>query len=198
MMLDRGTMLIKSPLSKGEGQCIKRRDLVEALAKDLPQGTVRFGCRVISVKLDPVTSYAALELQNGIVIKAKVLIGCDGANSVVLKYFRMKPTKFSATSAIRGFTSHPEGHEFKNLFIIPRKEQVLLGRVPVNDTLVYWFVTRLWKSIDSEISKNQELIKMSSLETTHDFPEETKEMMVVILLEIRLSCPLGFNARELQ
>ncbi|XP_048131161.1 monooxygenase 1-like [Rhodamnia argentea] len=177
MKVDRGTKLEKLPLSKGEARCIKRSDLVEALAKDLPQGTVRFGCHVISVKLDPVTSSAVLELHNGFVIKAKVLIGCDGVNSAVLKYLHMNPTKFSATSAIRGFTSYPEGHEFENLFIIARKEQVLLGRVPVNDTLVYWFVTRLWTSIDSKISENQQLIKMSSLETIKDFPEDMKEMI---------------------
>ncbi|KAF8025091.1 hypothetical protein BT93_F2057 [Corymbia citriodora subsp. variegata] len=175
MKLDQGTKLAKSPLSKGEARCIRRSDLVEALAKDLPHGTIRFRCHVISVKLDPVTSYAVLELNNGIVIKAKVLIGCDGVNSIVLRYLRMNPTKFSATCAIRGLASYPEGHGFDNLFTIAIKEQVAVGRVPVNDTLVYWFITRLWIPTDSEMSRNQEMIKMSSIKAIKDFPEEMKQ-----------------------
>ncbi|KAI6689654.1 hypothetical protein NL676_026482 [Syzygium grande] len=59
--------------SKGEARCIEWSGLVEALAKDLPQGTVRFGCHVISVTFDPVTSYAVLQLYNGIVMKTMEL-----------------------------------------------------------------------------------------------------------------------------
>ncbi|KAL3737074.1 hypothetical protein ACJRO7_025923 [Eucalyptus globulus] len=150
MKLDHGTKLVKSPLRKGEAQCIRRRDLVEALAEDLSHSTIRFTCHVISVKLGSQTSYTVLELHNGIVIKAK--------------YLRMNPTKFSATNAIRGFTSYPEGHGIDNLFVVAIKEQVVVGS------------TRQ-RHIDSEISKNQELIKMSSLQTINDFQEEMKEMI---------------------
>ncbi|KAK3428014.1 hypothetical protein EUGRSUZ_F04127 [Eucalyptus grandis] len=128
---------------KGEAQCIRRSDLVEALAEDLSHSTIRFTCHVISVKLGSQTSYTVLELHYGIVIKAK--------------YLRMNPTKFSTTNAIRGFTSYPEGHGIDNLFVVAIKEQVVVG--------------------NSEISKNQELIKMSSLQTINDFQEEMKEMI---------------------
>lgn len=39
----------------------------------------------------------------------------------------MNPTKFSATNAIRGFTSYPEGHGINNLFVVAIKEQVVVG-----------------------------------------------------------------------
>ena len=56
----------------GEARCLKRSVLMETLANDLPIGTVCFGCRILTVELDPITSYPILQLQDGRVIKAKV------------------------------------------------------------------------------------------------------------------------------
>lgn len=84
----------------------------------------------------------------------QVLIGCDGANSVVLDYLEMNPTKVSYTSAVRGFTSYPNGHEFDNVFAITKMDRVILGTVPVNDNLVYWFMTRLWTSQGTPSDEN--------------------------------------------
>ncbi|KAI3909919.1 hypothetical protein MKW98_012973 [Papaver atlanticum] len=61
-----------------EARCLKRNDLVQVLADSLPPNTVRFGCHILAVKLDPVTSQPILQLQDGNTIKAKVVIGCDG------------------------------------------------------------------------------------------------------------------------
>ncbi|XP_048130530.1 monooxygenase 1-like [Rhodamnia argentea] len=175
----RSGMLIKTeaPLSKGEVRCVKRSELIEALAGDLPDGTIRLGCRVLYVETDPVTSFPVLQLSNGSTLKAKVLIGCDGVNSVVLDYLEMNPTMVSYTSAVRGFTSYPAGHKFDNVFAITKANGVILGWVPVNDNLVYWFITRLWTSQDSTISRDQELIRMLSLQSIQNFPAEMTEMI---------------------
>lgn len=76
----------------------------------------------------------------------QILIGCDGVNSVVLDYLEMNRTKVSYTCAVRGFTSYPAGHKFDNVFTVTKTDSVKLGLVPVNDNLVYWFITRLWTS----------------------------------------------------
>ncbi|KAF8018246.1 hypothetical protein BT93_H3212 [Corymbia citriodora subsp. variegata] len=172
-------MLIKTegPLSKGEVRCVKRNELIEALASDLPDGTVCFECHVLHIETDPVTSFPVLQLSSGSTLKAKVLIGCDGVNSVVLDYLGMNPTKVSCTSAVRGFTSYPNGHKFDNVFTIAKMDRVILGSVPVNDELVYWFITRLWTSQDSTISRDQELIRMQSLKSTQNFPAQMTEMI---------------------
>ncbi|KAI3431942.1 TPR_REGION domain-containing protein [Psidium guajava] len=175
----RSGMLIKTeaPLSKGEVRCVKRSELIEALAGDLPDGTVRFGCHLLYVERDPVTSLPVLQLSNGSTLKAKVLIGCDGVNSVVLDYLEMNPTKVSCTTAVRGFTSYPAGHQFDNVFSITETDGIKLGSVPVNDNLVYWFITRPWTSQDSTISRDQEQIRMQSLKSIQNFPAQMTEMI---------------------
>lgn len=58
----------------GEVRCIKRSDLMEVLARELPAGTMRYGYHLVSVKLDPLTSNPTLEFLDGRIIKAKVRI----------------------------------------------------------------------------------------------------------------------------
>lgn len=53
-------------------RCLKRADLMQALADDLPPNTVRFGCTVLGIKVDPSTSYPTVHLDDGTVLHAKV------------------------------------------------------------------------------------------------------------------------------
>ncbi|KAI4324021.1 hypothetical protein L6164_023589 [Bauhinia variegata] len=55
-----------------EIRCLRRCDLINTLAESLPSGTIIFGCQVLSVELDPLTSLPILQLNNGSVLKAKV------------------------------------------------------------------------------------------------------------------------------
>lgn len=57
-----------------EFRCIKRTDLIKAMAKSLPMETIRTGCQVLSIELDPVTQYPQLVLSNGSTLKAKVYV----------------------------------------------------------------------------------------------------------------------------
>ncbi|KNA16385.1 hypothetical protein SOVF_089410 isoform B [Spinacia oleracea] len=58
-------------LSEGEARCLRRNDLVEALANALPLETIRFGCQVLSVNVERCNS-TMLQLHDGSVIKAKL------------------------------------------------------------------------------------------------------------------------------
>ncbi|CAL5347689.1 unnamed protein product [Camellia sinensis] len=58
-------------LRNREARCLKRSILVKTLANELPVGTIRFGCQIIDVQMDPFTSLPILQLNDGTVIKAK-------------------------------------------------------------------------------------------------------------------------------
>jgi 2-polyprenyl-6-methoxyphenol hydroxylase-like FAD-dependent oxidoreductase len=53
---------------------VKRSDLVETLARHLPEGTIRFGCQVEEISLDVFTRYPVVSTSDGSTIKAKVLL----------------------------------------------------------------------------------------------------------------------------
>lgn len=53
-------------------RCLKRADLIQALADDLPPNTIRFGCTVLGINLDPSTYNPTVQLDDGTVLHAKV------------------------------------------------------------------------------------------------------------------------------
>ncbi|KAB1211008.1 3-hydroxybenzoate 6-hydroxylase 1 [Morella rubra] len=173
-----GSKLRKTALPvKGIGaetRCLRRSDLITSLAESLPHGTVHLGCQILSVTQDSPTSYPIIQLQNGSVIKAKVLIGCDGANSVVADFLGLKPPKFFSLSEVRGFTEYPSGHDFNNEFVQVWGENSIIGRIPMDNKLVYWFVTQKMntKGTGSMVAKDPELIHQRTLESIKDFPTE--------------------------
>ncbi|KAJ1279573.1 hypothetical protein BS78_04G165500 [Paspalum vaginatum] len=105
------------PVTATEMRCLNRKDLIEALAKDLPAGTIRFGCQVAAVHEDPCSHGSVLTMVDGTTIKAKVLIGCEGTCSVVAKHVGLSPLRTIPRLVLRGFTRYPHGRPFKNEFL---------------------------------------------------------------------------------
>ncbi|KAI4326007.1 hypothetical protein MLD38_031365 [Melastoma candidum] len=174
--LDKGTRSTEpTRMEEGEIRTIKRGDLVVALANELPPGTIRYGSHVC--RIEPNGGGAILELSNGISLKAKVLIGCDGTNSVVSRYLGMKPPTFSTTVVMRGLAHYPEGHGYEHVFAVYKKGRVTLGRNPLDDKVVYWEIMQKWTPQFSEISRSQDLIKVASLEALKCFPDEMSDMI---------------------
>ncbi|XWS30644.1 hypothetical protein CRYUN_Cryun23aG0003300 [Craigia yunnanensis] len=132
----------------GEVRCLRRTDLINTLATNLPTNTFRLGIKVVSIKLDPFTSYPILQLHDGSVMMAKVVIECDGVNSTIANFVGLNSTRVFSTCAIR-----------------------------VTEKLVYWFVTRKLTSQDSMVSKYQRLIKESTVEAIKGFPNLIMEMI---------------------
>ncbi|XP_058777224.1 monooxygenase 1-like isoform X1 [Vicia villosa] len=163
----------------GEFRCLKRTDLIKAMANCLPQETIRAGCQVLSIELDPVTKYPQILLSNGSILQAKVVIGCDGVNSIVANMVALHPTKLLrfSTCVARGFTKYQNGHPFLSEFVMMSRGQVQLGRIPMTDKLVYWFVTRLSTCQDSIISKDSALIRRSLMESMEGFPVHAMDMI---------------------
>ncbi|KAL2939090.1 Monooxygenase 1 [Bienertia sinuspersici] len=167
----------ESLLSEGEARCLRRTDLVEALANALPTDTVRFGCQVVSVDVERSSSYAVLQLHNGSSIKAKVLIGCDGANPVTANYIGLTPTQLFSTCAVRGLTIYPNGHGYAPEFLRVRKDKHLVGRIPIDEKTTYWFVVLQWNQRDAEMPKDPASIKQMMLAKTSGFSKDVVDML---------------------
>ncbi|KAJ4847349.1 hypothetical protein Tsubulata_010408 [Turnera subulata] len=161
----------------GEARCLKRSDLIKALAEDLPPGTIRFGCQILSIKLDDLSYFPILQLSNGKLVRSKILIGCDGANSVVADFLGLKPTKVFPLCAVRGYANYPHGHGFSTDLVRLRKGNVMSGRVPIDNNLAFWFVVQRLYPRDSKAFKDPELIKELCLESIKDFPRERIELI---------------------
>ncbi|XP_059631050.1 monooxygenase 1-like [Cornus florida] len=167
----------ETPFGSGEARCLKRSDLIQTLADALPVGTIHFGCQVVSVKLDPLTSYPILQLHDGSSVMAKVLIGCDGARSVVADFLGLKPAKIFTVWEVRGFTHYPNGHSFTHEFVRMRRGNILVGIVPINDETVFWFVVLQLNSMDAKVWGDAELMRQSTLESLTGFPAELRELV---------------------
>ncbi|KAE9454956.1 hypothetical protein C3L33_13145, partial [Rhododendron williamsianum] len=197
------TTLKERPVGNLEARCLKRSILTETLATDLPVGTIRFGSHITALQMDPTTLQPILHLHDGRVIRAKIVIGCDGVNSVIANYVGLKPPRQSSITNVRAFTNYPNGHGFGPEFVTIKEGNLLLGRIPIDHKLVYWFVARAQtpqedrtpsvspgaiETLPSEnnrtldlndltISKDAQMIRWSTLESVDRFPREMVEMI---------------------
>nr|TKW21571.1 hypothetical protein SEVIR_4G127801v2 [Setaria viridis] len=128
--------------TRKELRCLKRKDLVEALAKNLPVGTIRFGCHISKNFEDSDCHCTVLSTVDGSTIKARVLIGCDGANSMAAQYLGLGSPSHLPRLVHLGFTSYLHGHPFGTRFLRFAAQDFAVGRMPVNENLVHFFVTR--------------------------------------------------------
>ncbi|CAI9114993.1 OLC1v1015823C1 [Oldenlandia corymbosa var. corymbosa] len=177
--MDQGRVQ-KLPWLNGEVRCLKRRDLIDALANALPPKTIRFGCNAIGVKMDPQSLSPVLQLTDDKAVRAKALIGCDGLNSKVADYLGLKPASLFTLGGVRGLTNYPDGHCYPPKFFRLRSNQgdaSMVGRIPINDKLVYWFVAVKLSRLEGNFPNDQELIKQETLKMLKDFPADTIEMI---------------------
>ncbi|CAN6244727.1 unnamed protein product [Urochloa humidicola] len=126
---------------RGELRWLKRKDLIETMAKNIPSGAIRFSCHIAAIRpAGPGNHGAVLTTLDGSIIRAKALIGCDGSNSVVAKYLGLSPPKSTSRMLLRGFTRYPHGHPFGPHFLRLRGKGFFVGRSPMTDNLVNFFV----------------------------------------------------------
>ncbi|KAK1323951.1 hypothetical protein QJS10_CPA02g00884 [Acorus calamus] len=164
-------------IGKGELRSLKRSDLMHTLANHLPHETILFGQRVISVETNPETGFPILHCVDGTVINCKVLIGCEGVNSIVAKSLGMKAPSNLSICAIRAFTSYPNGHGFTNEFIRMKRGSFTIGFLPINEKVVHWFVGRPWISKDSIAEKDCTLLRDLTIDMMEGFPSHLIDMV---------------------
>ncbi|CAD6241905.1 unnamed protein product [Miscanthus lutarioriparius] len=120
-----------------EIRCVRRDLLVQALEEELPRGTIRYSSRIVSIEEDG--NLKVLQLADGSELRAKVLIGCDGINSVVAKWLGLAEPTHSGRMAARGLARFPDGHGFEPKFLQFNGRGFRSGMRPCNDTDIYWF-----------------------------------------------------------
>ncbi|KAL3321793.1 hypothetical protein AABB24_039422 [Solanum stoloniferum] len=129
-----------------DSRCIKRQEIVETLEKELPPGTIKYSCRVISIQQSGL--YKLVHLANKTIIRTKVLIGCDGVNSVVAKWMGLPKPIDANRSAIRGYVEYPKAHGFEPKFCAYFGGGVRIGFLPCDHKSLYWFCTFTPSAVD--------------------------------------------------
>ncbi|XP_050372678.1 monooxygenase 2-like [Argentina anserina] len=120
---------------------VHRKALLEALAEELPVHSIRFSSKIsgIETQQHEGSSIAIVHMENGTVIKAKVLIGCDGVHSVVSRWLGLSEPVHSGRSAVRGLAVYPQGHGLDHCVRQYVGSGIRAGLVPLNDKEIYWF-----------------------------------------------------------
>ncbi|KAG0606879.1 hypothetical protein M758_9G175700 [Ceratodon purpureus] len=167
-----------SDLSGGphELRAVERQSLLRVLAEALPSDTIMFNSRVKNIrKPRDMQSLTEVELENNTVIRTKVLVGCDGARSVVASWMGRTEPKPVGQTAIRGLSDFKSNHNFEL-----RVEQIIgqgvrAGLVPVTKNKVYWFVVfNTTPSVPSRISDPNK-IKEEALSYIQGWPSDIQE-----------------------
>ncbi|XP_065009810.1 monooxygenase 2-like [Musa acuminata AAA Group] len=173
---------------------VHRKDLLETLAEELKPGTIRFSSKITSIDQDASSSVTAVHLDDGSVVKAKVLIGCDGVHSVVARWLGLSEPVHSGRSAVRGLAVFPEGHGLKNgaaQYVIDDKRA---GFAPLNSNDLYWFITHPSTAREKEIERDPELILAEVTEKLAvDFPPEFQMVVRHVDLATLSWAPLVFR-----
>ncbi|XVE48829.1 hypothetical protein DITRI_Ditri01bG0033800 [Diplodiscus trichospermus] len=150
---------------------VQRNLLLEALAKELPSGTIRLSSKVVCIEESGF--YKKLHLADGTILKTKVLIGCDGINSLVAKWLGFQKPVLTGSMAIRAYAVFENGHGFgpKARQFISNGQRFLL--LPCDERMVHWGLT--WKPSDQEkevLEENSAKLKQFVLkklgDTCHD------------------------------
>ncbi|KAH7518392.1 hypothetical protein FEM48_Zijuj09G0166800 [Ziziphus jujuba var. spinosa] len=109
------SFVAKGKHGEHEVRCLRRKLLLEALANELPSGTIRYSSKVVSIEESGY--FKLIHLADGNIIKTKVLIGCDGVNSVVAKWLGFKKPAFTGRSGFRGCANFNTKHDFKPMLM---------------------------------------------------------------------------------
>lgn len=180
-----------------EMRCVRRDLLLQALEEELPRGTIRYSSRIVSIEDDG--GGKVLHLADGSVIRAKVLVGCDGINSVVAKWLGLATPSYSGRSAARGFAHYPDGHGFEPKFLQFIGNGFRSGMLPCNENDMYWFFT--WtpsendKGVDESATKMKQFV-LSKLRGSKVPAEalaviDRSEMSDVLAAPLRFRSPLS-------
>ncbi|EOA34467.1 hypothetical protein CARUB_v10022007mg [Capsella rubella] len=172
-----------------EARCVQRKLLLEALACELPEGTIRFSSKLVHIELSG--HYKMVHLSDGTILKAKVLVGCDGVNSVVGKWLGFKNPETTSRLAIRGFTHFPTGHGFGKRFFQFYGNGVRSGFIPCDQNTVHWFLTHSSTDLDEET--NTETMKQFVLNKIKDLPEDIKTVVATTDLDSMVMSRLKYR-----
>ncbi|KAM3315308.1 hypothetical protein ACQJBY_033813 [Aegilops geniculata] len=194
---------VQGKLGPHEARCVQRNVLLQALEEELPAGTIRYSSRIVSIDDDKEGGGDAkiLHLAGGSTLRAKVLIGCDGINSVVARWLGLPKPLDSGRRATRGHAKYPDGHGFQPKFMQFSGNGFRAGLVPCGHTDVYWFLT--WspscpdgkEDVDQSPAEMKQFVlaKLRSINAPDEVLDavERSEMNDVLVAPLRYRPPLS-------
>lgn len=181
-LYDRDDKLLRNfkfsecPGGPHEVRGVERKRLAEALAAQLPPGTIQLNSRVSAIRREPGQGITKVELEDGGVISTKILVGCDGANSVVARWMGLPPTRYVGQLAIRGVAEYSNGHSFGDGIVQYLGMGQRCGIFPFSDSKVYWFYVWNSPSPGPKVT-DRNLIKAEALKGVEGWPDKMKELV---------------------
>uniref|UniRef100_A0A7N0ZZX8 FAD-binding domain-containing protein n=1 Tax=Kalanchoe fedtschenkoi TaxID=63787 RepID=A0A7N0ZZX8_KALFE len=188
-----GELPLKASGKHGEQEvrCVNRKVLLEALAKELPQGTIRYSSKL--VHFEESGHRKLVHLADGTVVKAKILVGCDGVNSVVAKWLGLSKPAYTGRCAIRGFAIFENEHGYGLKFLQYLGEGIRAGMICCDEKSVYWFLTYTPSSQTSWMEQDTKLIKQYVTDQLLSADEKMKTVIQNTLPENIISNPLRYR-----
>ncbi|CAN1815984.1 Monooxygenase 2 [Linum perenne] len=143
-----------------------------------------------------------LHLVDGTVIKTKVLIGCDGVNSMVAKWIGMNELVVSERLAVRGSAIFPQGHGFASKLFMFAGKGFRAGCIPCNDKIMYWFFAWTPSIQERDLQDNPSKMKeflLSKLQSAADMKKvvDNTELDGIMMAPLRYRHPLEFLSKNL-
>ncbi|PKI41277.1 hypothetical protein CRG98_038339 [Punica granatum] len=181
---------------RGGPKLVHRKTLLQALADELDPDTIRFSRKLTSIESQVKDGHriSVLGLEDGTIIRAKMVIGCDGVHSVIARHLKLRPPVHSGRSAVRGLSVYPEGHG-----LVPAPQQFVdvskrAGFSPLNDKDVYWFFICKSPSEEENIENDPEAILRDVMENwAKDFPQSYLDVVQHSDLSTLSWAPLMFR-----
>eukprot|EP00878_Enallax_costatus_P022960 GHUV01024403.1.p1 GENE.GHUV01024403.1~~GHUV01024403.1.p1 ORF type:complete len:396 (+),score=69.76 GHUV01024403.1:451-1638(+) len=126
---------------RNETRGVLRAELLQALAQQLPTDAIQYNTQVVGVHDTP-QGTALLQLADGNTLSCDVLIGADGANSVVAQHLGLQvPPNYAGYVAYRGVA------EYSGSLPLPDNTirqmwgaGVRAGMYPLSNTTAYWYI----------------------------------------------------------
>ncbi|KAK9162605.1 hypothetical protein Syun_003507 [Stephania yunnanensis] len=122
---------------------VHRKALLETLAGELPSDAIHYSTKLsfIETRTQGDSSMSIIHVEDGSIIKAKVLIGCDGIHSPVASWLGLSEPVHSGRFAVRGLAVMPQGHGLNNEVHQFLHNGSRAGVTHLTDTEAYWFIT---------------------------------------------------------
>ncbi|KAL0348515.1 UNVERIFIED_CONTAM: Monooxygenase 2 [Sesamum angustifolium] len=176
-----------------EFRFVNRKVLLETLETELPKGTIRFSSKVVRIETDHHHHFNSIHLADGTVLQSKVLIGCDGVNSVVARFLGFSKPSFAGRSTVRGLVYFENGHSFEPKLTQFVGKGMRYGVIPCDDRTMYWFFTFSPSPQEREVEEDPIKLKQFILSKLGKVSENIRTVFEKTQVQNMVCSPLRFR-----